>query len=487
MLKKTLPFLACFLLLLGVFCALILAGLSFTDDRSVAAHLRQGFERGALPRAEYPTSVFGHHDHQFDMFSECVGLGVNLGNVGDPLLRRLAASPYVGPADPATPAVVGAGSPCHDLDKALEGGGAVANLPYFRFWHGYQFYMRAILSNWNLGTLHWLNALLLFGSLIYLAWAFSLRFGPGAWLATLAPMAIATDLLSVPLVTVHSISLTSSFLFAAIVAHMRSRTTGLTTAIGLTAFCGGAVFNFLSMFFNPPLAPTLMAFAMLAFPSSRDPAARKWAGEIDAVEIALLWFLGFGLTWIAKWLLAMTAFDPMEVLATIRSSAQGEHYKAVLFPDRYPDIGSPFTPTLMALFGSTLLAPTILLSWVAAALIAARPLARGAGGRIAAFFRLQIPLLIPLLWCEVFRLHSVEHAGYVSRNFVVFAILPLLTALLVAARVLHGATDAAALSVAKITRFHDCVRAQTRHSSFSRNGRSSAVTSHSRRRFNAYS
>jgi hypothetical protein len=46
------------------------------------------------------------------------------------------------------------------------------------------------------------------------------------------------------------------------------------------------------------------------------------------------------------------------------------------------------------------------------------------------FLLLQLPLLVPIVWVEIMRTHSVHHAGYVYRDFLPLSILPLLAALM---------------------------------------------------------
>jgi len=60
-------------------------------------------------------------------------------------------------------------------------------------------------------------------------------------------------------------------------------------------------------------------------------------------------------------------------------------------------------------------------------------------GRIARsdlirFAVLQLPLTLPVLEAQILRNHTIIHAGFVSRTFVLFAVLPLLAALAVCRR-----------------------------------------------------
>ena len=49
--------------------------------------------------------------------------------------------------------------------------------------------------------------------------------------------------------------------------------------------------------------------------------------------------------------------------------------------------------------------------------------------QIADFLTMQVPLIVPVIWVELMRYHSVEHAGFVVRSFVVFPIFALLASL----------------------------------------------------------
>ena len=103
-------------------------------------------------------------------------------------------------------------------------------------------------------------------------------------------------------------------------------------------------------------------------------------------------------------------------------------------PDVSPDTIGIFTPTYRALdqVGSELilaclgLAALILMGHFIAGRLAKIDLVRLA--------LLQLPLILPVVWCEVLRNHTIIHAGFVSRSFVLFAVMPLLATLAVCRR-----------------------------------------------------
>jgi hypothetical protein len=93
-----------------------------------------------------------------------------------------------------------------------------------------------------------------------------------------------------------------------------------------------------------------------------------------------------------------------------------------------------FTPTYSALdqVGFALILTCVA---VAALLVAGYFVAgRLARSDLIRFAVLQLPLTLPLLEAQILRNHTIIHAGFVSRTFVLFAVLPLLAALAVCRR-----------------------------------------------------
>jgi hypothetical protein len=351
-----------------------------------------------------------------------------LSNNDRSLFYRIVAAPYVG----SDRRVAGKGSPCPDLVGALSTGTARANLPYFRFWHGYQVYLRPMLSLMPLSKLYRLNAILLCGTLLFLAYRLSLWFGPWALPAILLPFAVGSDLLSVPLLTAHMVALTWVFLSVAIFAMICERRNASTVAMLAVAFCVGAISNFLSFLFNPPLAPAFMAFLTLArFRSSGMTVPRLL---VTAVLVVGFWFGGFMLAWATKWVLAAIVLGLDAVATDILTVASGARY---LHAMRMRENLHIFKPTLLVISvgGVRYLWGWVVMSWAIAGAIL---IWLAASGRLHSkgvvdFLLMQTPLLVPVGWVELLRYHSVEHAYiFSSRNFVPLAILPLLAALALA-------------------------------------------------------
>src|SRR5262245_30865600 len=68
-------------LILGVaFIALLALTLTTTSETRIIAHLDEAAQRGVLSTSSYPRSPYGHGGHRYDMYTDCVAFGMNLGN-----------------------------------------------------------------------------------------------------------------------------------------------------------------------------------------------------------------------------------------------------------------------------------------------------------------------------------------------------------------------------------------------------------------------
>ena len=421
-----------FVALIAVFIGLLVSMLLFVDDARIIVNLKKSIDEKALTDQDYPTSPFGHGGidiHTFDMFSECVGLGLNLLNNDEPLAYRIAAAPYIGPKRNGSLAIAGQGAPCADLVQAIQSGNAKSTLPYFRFWHGYQVYLRPMLSVLTLTGIHRANAMLLYGSLLLLTYRLSRWLGPWTFAAFLIPFATVTDLLTVPLVTVHALSLAWTFLSVAIILFFIERRGEAGIAVLTVVFCSGAISNFVSFLFNPPLAPALIAFLIIGRSSTSAGTSMGHWHKVGRAGFAVgLWFSGFALAWIAKWVIAGFVLGFSVVAGDLTVAGSGSGYNAYMTPD----IGHIFYPTrIVVRFGGIKIVTAA--SYAVAGIVLARLAIsrRLQMSQIADFLTLQGPLIVPVIWVELMRYHSVEHAGFVVRSFSIFVIFPLLATLAV--------------------------------------------------------
>lgn len=395
--------------------ALAIAG---ADDGRIEANLRVAAERGVLLDASYPRSPFGHTEHQFDMFTDCVAFGMNLSNREDGLLRRMAESPT------AAYQTIEKG-PCGNLVERLKSGVVVADSGYMRFWHGYQMYLRPLLSIAPLDLVRRVTAMFFFATLALFGWTLARYFGVLAWPVALVPFFALSDFLTVSAVTTHALSLSLCFASsAAIPLLLRYVRDARSLILPAFAFAAGVLYNYLSFLLNPPLTPALIAFLYIAATPEKRP--RELARTVAyALGLAALWFAGFAVAWIAKWLFAALVLGPDAVIRELLSTV-----------DKYESTRERMGVNFLGASRRNALRSWVFFGWllvsvaVACAAVAWLGYKTGDTRSLALRFgALLTPLAAVVIWVELNSTHSAEHSGFVSRSFVLFAILPLLAAL----------------------------------------------------------
>lgn len=422
---------ACMLTLWVAFIAVMTATMAVTSDARIAERLREGIVNESIAPTNYRTSPFGDYFHSYDVFSECAGLGINFENEDESLLYRVAATERM--VDPETG---DASQPCSLIVGALQGGEPIAYESYLRYWHGYLAYMRPMLTVLSLENMHRVSAMLFFGVLIYFAYRSAAWFGPWAWPVVLVPPFLVGDFFTVPIVTVHAVHLIWIVLSVIVAMALLDHRTKLHPLVLPTVvLAAGATTNFVSFLINPPLAPALIAFAVIASRLRSAEAVRVPAVLLEAGMFVGLWFTGYFGAWVEKWLFAAAVLGPDAVTAEISDASTiytPEQLQAVLGQTLHP-----FRATWLILSQTAIasprpwLLPFTILAWFATAAILARiALTSGLAKKDWIDFALLLsPLMVVAAWIEAARFHSVIHVGFTYRSFLLFAILPLLAAL----------------------------------------------------------
>lgn len=403
------------IIIAGSVLTLVLSLLGSNDSR-IKANLASAFERGVITEEFIPVSAYGHQAHTYDTFTECVALGTNFSNTDDSILQRIAASPTL----------TIFGKPCEKLHEAVQAENITAKESYLRFWHGYQIYMRPLLSVMSLDKYRQITAVLFFGVMIFFASRLARGFGVLAWPISLLPFFLAGDFLSVPPITSHAVSLGWIFFSTALAHLILDRVPDARRwLLPAYVFSAGMITNFVSFLLNPPLAPALIAFLVIAHGTGR--THREAIGSVlYAVGMIVLWYGGYAAEWLAKWALAAVALGPDAVIGDILGRID-------LYESDKANIGVGFfEATARNLAPGGVFLATIILSVLAAAgLVTYAAIARRIDKqRVVDFLLMLVPLASIVVWVELNASHSMIHVGFVSRSMLLFSVIPLLAAIL---------------------------------------------------------
>jgi hypothetical protein len=373
-----------------------------TDLDAVRNHIRQAFGQGVLAENHVPERFIHRGGHQF---TECIGHVVLLDRQAD--LARTAIFPLVHDAYRQR-------NPCEELKKIADGTKPAALTDYARYWHGYRIYLWPLLEQFSLATVRLINGLLILAAVFACCAGFRANIGTTPTAVFVIVLLSLTDLWLAWRISTHAISLTFILLGVGAFGLIHARWHNAYLTIATAAFCGAA-FNFLDFLVNPPLMPMLLAFLVLAAREpARDPPAPPMpisTGWLAAL-VAVSWFGAYGLTWLTKWGLAGWASPTpaatwSETFAQIIARLHGHEID-------HPQILSlPLYPTVR-MFGKALISFGTVIVVVLA--IAIWRHTREGGFDRRRFLILISPVLIPVVWFELFSNHTQTHMHFTYRS-----------------------------------------------------------------------
>jgi hypothetical protein len=406
------------LLLQPIFVAILLAGRSYADLNAIRATILSAFEQGVLADTQVPPSWIDRGGHQF---TECVSHNVSLDSQDDILRSALLPMHHFHMV-----------SPCIELHWLVDGDRATEMMDYSRYWHGYRVYHWLMLGNLSLRQVRLVNALALLvaAAIFFIGLRAALGTMPAAvfFIVFLA----LTDLWRIWVITTHALSMALILAGVGIFALIHRTTKDADIAIVLAAVFG-SLFNFVDFLINPPLMPMLLSFVVIAIERSVIATlSAQSAGKPPERQLGVLtaasWFGGYGLTWAAKWVLAICLSDhPVQTAVTI--------VKQIAFRLDGAEQGSrmillPLIPTI-EMVGTALVSAGAVVVVAIALLILAHARENRAGFQRCSFYSLISPTSISFIWFELLNNHTQLHPHFVYRS-ASGAIAILLTAMVVA-------------------------------------------------------
>ena len=397
--------------LVAVFVVLQALSLTLANDQRIIENIAKSIERGQITEADALMTPYGRF---VELWSDCNAISVNLGNINDSMEYRLWASPTIFRRRENI------SSPCRWLVSDIRSGKIIFQ-PYYRYWHGPQIYLRPLLSFTTISNVRLLNALLLIASATFLLIQLARQIGPWAIPATIIPLAVGTDILAIAASSSHSLVWGWALFSLAIIARLLQTKSPTESIVITLVFSFGVIANFFDGLYSPAFVPAFIGFLVI----SNRPIRGSTSAAIRAAAILVtFWFAGYCASFASKWLLATAVLGWKYV---IRDLTAGIVQYSVVGHEK---TGAGFLrATQMALHD---LGPSLVTaSWAIALLGLARALMSKIINWTAVrqFAVLQIPLLIPIIWIEALRDHSIVHPHYASRSLVLFAIVPLLAAI----------------------------------------------------------
>lgn len=346
-----------------------------------------------------------------DAFSDCIALTMGLGDTDGGVSTIWLRTPTLGSCDGAI-----ASLRAYDAGEGLEGG-----YEYFRYWHGYTVVSRPLLATVGVAgqriVLFWAMVAVLAG----LARELWRSHGAIAPLALLGPFLLTSDSIELARTLPHGLPVLVG-LAGVWMLHRAARLASVDRSVGddagdlrvaTVAFVAGAAYVFVDLLTTPPGVWAMATCAALL------GSATRLAGVGLArrgIITAGAWILGWTWTWVSKWAIAVVVLGYERVRESVGDAVDdrlgGERDYIDLAPFNAIDVN-------VELWLDHPLTPVVLLGIV----IGAIATWRHADHRSTWRPRLLVgaPALLPPIWFEVLRNHSLVHPLFVHRSLAASA------------------------------------------------------------------
>ncbi len=344
-------------------------------------------------------------------FSDCIALTMGLGDPTGGISTLWLRSPPLGSCAPAL-ASLGR----YDAGQGLSGG-----YEYYRYWHGYTAVSRPLVATIGGAGQRIVLLWTLVGALALLARRLWAAHGARAPIALLGPFLLTTDTVELARTIPHGVpalvAVFGAWWLHRVATAPPDEHNGLVGPRDLTvaswAFVVGAAYVYVELL-NTQTGAWELTIEVVALASSRTLHGAALVRR--SVLAGVGWIVGWVWTWVSKWAMAVVVlgFD------AVRDNVGGAIDDRVAGERTYIDL-APFNAikTNVEVWWQHPLTPPVLVAIALASVVLARRQAFGTTWLTRMV--IAAPAVIPLVWFEVLRNHSLVHPGFVYRSLGVTA------------------------------------------------------------------
>ncbi|MFK7916577.1 MAG: hypothetical protein AB8G14_00750 [Ilumatobacter sp.] len=405
---------------LAVVCPFVAAALvftaSFVPDRLILGELS-----GAANRIEMTANFqVGISGRPLDTFSDCIALTMGLGDTEGGPATIWVRSPTLGSCNGAIASVQS-----HAAGEGLQGG-----YEYYRYWHGYTFMSRPLVATVGVSGQRMVLLWAVIGAVALLGRRLWHQHGALASVALLGPFLLTTDTIeltrSIPHGTPALVAVAGAWWLHRLsgsiesaesvgepgLKESRSSAGRSNLAVASGAFVVGSAYVFVDLLTTPPgawaLSTGVVALSSAGFLHGR-------ALLLRTVLASAAWIAGWVWTWVAKWAIAMLVLGYSEVRANVGGAVEDR----VAGERDYIDLSwfNSIDLNIERWMSHPLTPPVLIAIVVVSALVARR---QEFASTWATRLLIASPAVLPLIWFEVMRNHSLVHA-FVFRSLGVTA------------------------------------------------------------------
>ena len=357
----------------------------------------------------------GFYLFQIDNMTDCQMLRINASaDSQHPVMAAMMAEQYENASDTLHPYYYVVEATKHIAHTGRTSSGLYSN--YARYWHGYQIFLRPLLTLFTYHTIILINYILLSMLVLFVIYASYRTFG-GLFAITLVASLIATNIFIVPLALQFSTCYYIALLGMATLMLKPEYAGDKLRCLSLFFIIGG-ITSYMDFLTTPLLTLGMPMVVVMAIKKRTKRNGKGFLSDFHTIlSTSVSWGAGYSLLWISKWAIGslLTGYNIFDSAMTNAKLRVGN---TIVFGGNEMAmsdfIGMVFNKvcTMVSIYGIIIfIFILIVLAIITAYIYRHRMQTRQYGW-------ILIIAIMPIVWFAVMKNHSLQHIFFTWRDFL---------------------------------------------------------------------
>lgn len=399
-----------YIILLAVFTALITA--VFCIPTSL---VRENVEKSAMQIEEDGLwyKPFGFYLFQIDNMTDCQMLRMNASaDSKHPVWAAMMAEQYENVSDSLHPYYEVVENTKYIARTGRTSFDQYSN--YARYWHGYQIFLRPLLTVFSYHTIILINYILLSLLMLFVIYA-SYRTMGGLFAITIGASLIATNIFIVPLALQFSTCYYIALLGMALLMLRQEYVSDKTRCLSLFFIIGG-ITSYMDFLTTPLLTLGMPLVVMMAIRKRMKRDGKEFLSDFKTIlSNSVSWGAGYSLLWISKWIIG-SLFTGYNIFESAMSNAKLRIGDTIVFGGKEMAM-SDFIHLVFNKVCAAVSVYGIILFILAVIAVIAIYIYRHRR-QTRQYGWLIVVAMMPVVWFAVMKNHSLQHIFFTWRDFL---------------------------------------------------------------------
>lgn len=285
---------------------------------------------------------------------------------------------------------------------------------YARYWHGYQIFLRPLLTVFSYHAIIVINYILLSLLILFVVYA-SYRAMNGLFAITLGASLIATNIFIVPLALQFSTCYYIALLGMALLMMRQEYASDKTKCLSLFFIIGG-ITSYMDFLTTPILTLGMPLVVMMAIRKRMKRDGKGFLSDFNTIlSNSVAWGAGYSLLWISKWIIGslLTGYNIFDSAMTNAKLRIGD---TIVFGGKEMALSDFMRMVFDRACAVVSVYGIILFILAVVAVIAIYIYCHRRQTRLYGWF--LVIAIMPIVWFAVMKNHSLQHIFFTWRDFL---------------------------------------------------------------------